>query len=189
MTTYAIALFLHLAALLLATVAATRTTSLTLALRAAEDADCALAQMRAIERTVKLFPLATLGLVASGAYMTHAAWSWADPWIAASALALGLIVVLGPGVEGSRNRALRSELEAVGLGPRARRLMRDPIAWSAKMITLTLIPAIVFVMTVKPEELGASATIAGAIALALIAALPFWRPRAEGGGAIVANEL
>lgn len=178
MTGYAIALFIHFASLLLATAAATRTTGFALRLHAAREADEALCHLRAIGRTVKLFPFAILGLVASGAYMTHAAWSWTAPWITASAIALGLIVVLGPGVEGHRGRVLRRELEVVGMSRRARALMRDPIAWSAKMITLTLIPAIVFVMTVKPGELGATATIVGAIAIGPLAGWPFWRSRA-----------
>ncbi|MGD8321249.1 MAG: hypothetical protein PVJ02_12355, partial [Gemmatimonadota bacterium] len=150
MNGYAVALFAHLVSLLLASVAASLAMFAALRLRGAESIADAASWLGVIRRVVRLFPLAVLGLMASGWYMTHERWSFSLPWIDAAVVGLVLIVILGTGVEGSRNRALGRELQAHGLSMQARRLLRDPVAWSAKMSTLTVSLAVVFLMTVKP---------------------------------------
>jgi len=175
MTAYALALFLHLLFVLVATAAAALTTFATVRLRRAQTLAEAVQSGTVVGRVVPAFPIAVLGLLATGGYMTHVRWSWSTPWVDAAVVALGLIVILGTGVEGSRGRALRRELQAAGMSTRARRLLRDPVAWTAKMTTLTLVVAAVFLMTVKPTAaVSASALVVAVVAGALVAA-PAWR--------------
>lgn len=61
-----------------------------------------------------------------------------------------------------------------GLSQRARRLLCDPIAWSAKVATWTLMLAIVFVMTAKPSS------VICAIALAVALVCECWGPYRSG---------
>jgi len=173
---YSIALFVHLLSLLLACVAATLTTFAALRLRAAGSVGEAMPWIALTGRLVVVFPMASLGLLASGVYMTLERWTWSVPWIDAALAGLGLIMVLGAGVEGSRGRALRSKLESSGMTPAARRLLRDPVAWSAKMTTLTLSAAVVFLMTVKPAATGCASALLVAVLLGVVGAVPMWLP-------------
>ncbi len=184
MNAYHVALFTHLASLLLATAAAALALHAALRLRAARDADEAASWLRFVGRVVRLFPVAVLGLLATGIYMTHARWSWSLPWIQASLAGLALIVVLGSGIEAGRARALGRELAEQGLSPRARRLLRDPVSWSAKLMTQTVALAVVFVMTAKPGAAGAAGALAVAVVTGLAVAVPFWRaaPGASAAG-------
>lgn len=182
---YTLALFFHLLSLLLAVAAMALALYGALWLREASHAAEAFGWLRLVERVVPLFPVAVVGLLGTGAYMTHARWGWSLPWIEAALAGLGLIVLCGSGVEGSRMRALRRELAAGVLSPRAERLLRDPVAWSARLTTFTLTVAVVFVMTMKPEAVGSGAALALAVAAGPLAALPFWKFRlgdARAGG-------
>ena len=182
MNTYAIALFFHLLSLLLATAAASMALFAALRLRSADSAPGAEYWHGLIGRIVRAFPIAVVGLLSSGIYMIHSRWNWKVPWIDAALIGLGLIVVLGTGVEGSRARALKRSLAMEGMSVRTRRLLRDPVAWTAKMMTLTLIVAVVFVMTVKPAAADCAAAIVVALLAGAVAAIPFWRaaePRAS----------
>lgn len=187
MNRYDIALFIHLLSLLLAATATVLTTFGAVRLRDVTSVGEAGEWLRLVGKAVPLFPLAILGLVGTGVYMTEARWSWSAPWIQAAVLGLGMIVLLGSGIEANRGKVLRRELATSGLSLRARRLLRDPVSWTAKVLTQTLVIAVVFVMTMKP----AAPTAFGALALALIAgavgAMPLWRGR--GGGAATAAEL
>jgi len=174
-TAYGAALFIHLLSLLLACVAATLAMYGAFRLRRAESADEARSWMGLVGRVVPLFPVAVLGLFSTGAFMTHARWSWSLPWVQAGLAGLAAIVALGSGVEGSRGRALRRELEAAGLSPRARRLLRDPVSWTAKLMTQTLAAAVLLVMTVKPGSAGATGALATALVVGALGAVPFWR--------------
>lgn len=175
MEPYAIALFAHLFCVLLATAASAIAFQSALTLRSAAglaEMQNALANIR---RVVPAFPLATLGLLASGGYMTHSAWTWSTPWILASIAGLALIVILGSVVEGSRLRVLGAELAANGLSDNARDLARDPVAWTAKLATIALLFGTVMEMTLKPGMIDAVAILLCALLAAIPLALPFWR--------------
>jgi hypothetical protein len=163
MNAYSIALFIHILSLLAATVAMSLATLAGVRLRGARTSTEATAWLALNGRVVPVFPIASLGLLASGVYMTQASWTWSTPWIDAALVGLALIVALGSGIEGSRGRALTRELESAGLSPRARRMLRDPVSWSAKLTTLTLFLALVFVMTLKPAAIGCLVTVSTAV--------------------------
>ena len=174
MDAYSIVLFIHLVALLVAAMAASVAFYAALQLRQATTSADAAHWGRLIGSVVPAFPVATLTLLGSGAYMTQGQWSWRTPWIDAGIVGLVLIAVCGSGIEASRGRALKLELQSEGMSSRARRLLRDPYAWSAKMTTLTLMLGVMFVMSTKPGGLGSAVTIIVAVLVGPLAAVPFW---------------
>jgi hypothetical protein len=179
MPAYTIALFFHFLSLALAIVGASLATYAALRLRLAATLDEVRTWGAFTAKVVRVFPIATLGLLVTGGYLAHALSAWSEPWVLTSLFSLIAINILGAGVEGGRGRALRRELEASGLSPRARQLLRDPLAWSAKGMTLTLLVAVMFIMTGKPDFSGCIAIVATAMVLGVLGAIPFWKSAAS----------
>lgn len=175
---YSVALFFHLVSLLAAGAASTLAGYAALRLRTATTPADIAAWGMMIGKVVRAFPPATLGLLGSGAYMTQAAWDWSTPWVVAGLSGLAMIVVLGSGVEASRGRALKHEVRVHGLSERARRLLCDPLAWTAKGMTWTLMLAVMFLMTTKPPAWGCVAALVIGVVAGALAAVPIWRPSA-----------
>lgn len=181
MGAYSVMLYVHLLALLLATGASVLAFFAALQMRGAAAPPEVARWAKVVKTVVPCFPLATLLLAGSGAYMTQTEWRWTTPWIDAGIVGLALLVVCGSGVEASRGRALEREVRAAGLSPRARALLRDPMAWSAKLTTFTLMLAVVFLMVVKPSALGSALALVVALLAGPLAAVPFWRSPARVG--------
>lgn len=181
MHAYPVVLFVHLLALLLATGAAVLAFFAALQMRGATAPSHVARWGTVVKAVVPCFPVATVLLAGSGAYLTQAQWRWATPWIDAGIAGLVLLVVCGSGVEASRGRALEREVHAAGLSPRARALLRDPVAWSAKLTTLTLMVAVVFLMVTKPPAFGSGLALVVALVLGPLLAVPFWRSPAALG--------
>jgi hypothetical protein len=175
-----VVLFVHLLALLLATGASVLAFFAALQLRGAATAGDVARWGRVVKAVVPAFPVATLLLLGSGAYLTQVGWGWTTPWIDAGLAGLALIVACGSGIEAARGRALEQEVRTAGMTPKARALLRDPLAWSAKATTLTLMLAVVFLMVVKPSALGSGVALVVALALGPLAAVPFWRAAGRG---------
>jgi hypothetical protein len=175
---YLIALFFHLVSLLAAGAAAALAGYAALRLRHATSPTQVARWGMMIGKVVRVFPPATLGLLGSGAYMTQTAWSWSTPWIIAGLAGLAMIVSLGSGVEASRGRALKQEVLTNGLSERARHLLHDPVAWTAKSTTWTLMLAVMFVMTTKPPAWGCAISLMVAVLAGAMIATPIWRASA-----------
>ena len=113
-------------------------------------------------RLGKVFPVALLILLASGAYLVHDAWSWSAGWVDASLVGVGLLFASGAGLMRVRGLALRRALMAAGDGPlppEVRRLIvRHPAAFASWMNT-GLAVGIVFAMTAKPALAGSTAAL------------------------------
>jgi len=172
---YSLALLIHLLSVLLAATAMALAAFAGLQLRRANTVVEATSWLVLTGRIVRAFPVAVLGLVASGGYMIHASWSWSTPWVDAALVGLVLIVVLGNAVEGRHARALQRELESSGLSAQARRLLRDPTAWGAKVTTHTTFVAVVVVMTLKPAAVGCVGAITAALAAGAFSAIAIAR--------------
>ena len=172
---YSIALFFHLVSLVAAGAGAALAGYAALHLRTATSPAEVARWGMMIGKVVPVFPFATLGLFASGAYMTQTAWSWSTPWIIGGLVGLTMIVLLGSGLEASRGRALKHEVRANGLSERARHLLRDPIAWTAKAMTWTLMLGVMFVMVTKPPAWGCATSLVIASLAGAIMAVPMWR--------------
>jgi hypothetical protein len=171
---YSIALFLHLFSLVLAVVGASLTTFALFRLRMAETAGEVARWLALSRRGARLFPVATIGLLATGGYMAHSIAAWPQAWVVAPPIGLMAIVVLGVGIEASRLRTLGRELQSAGLSARARQLLRDPLAWSAKMTAHSLLVAIMAIMTVKPSGEACALILAAAVVAGVAVAVPFW---------------
>lgn len=172
---YSIALFIHLLSFMLASAVTGLSVFAAFRLRLAADIDEATDWTLTVARAARWYSPATLGLLASGAYMTAEAWAWSTPWIVAALVGLVLIVALGAGIEGGRGRALRRELATAGLSARARVLLCDPLSWSARTGGVMLMLAVVFVMTVKPGAVDSAAALVVGAAVGFAAGIPLWR--------------
>ena len=86
-----------------------------------------------------------------------------------------MIILLGCGVEASRGRALKNELQSHDLSDRARRLLRDPLAWTARAMEWMLMLGVMFVMTTKPPAWGCATSLVIASLAGAVAAVPIWR--------------
>ena len=116
---------------------------------------------------------AMIVLLASGIYLMRLAWGHVD-WLVVSFGALVLIVVVVVALIRPRlgriERAVASEQGP--LAPAVVLLVQQPALWITLQLRFALALGIVFLMTVKPDLNGALITLAVAVVLGLIAALP-----------------
>jgi hypothetical protein len=179
MTIYTLALFVHISALLAAIAASALSHFAESRMGAAQTVGDLREWGTLAGRVGKVFPLALLTLVATGAYMVSSAWAWNDGWID---VALGGVALLFIGGEflGRRGKALGRMLEGDSRAPvsaAVRRVLRDPLTHSVSYATTTLSIGIVFVMVNKPSLLGALAALF--VALAIGVALAALRQRSD----------
>lgn len=172
---YGIALFVHLLSLLMTVAASSLATFAAWRIRGGQRVDEVLQWEALMAKAERVHPVATVGLVASGAYMTYRSWTWGTPWILGGIVGLLLIILLGAVIGGNRARALVRSLEQTGLGVQSRQLLRDPAAWTARTTTWALVVAVVFLMTVKPGAAGSMAALVVALIVGALGALPLWR--------------
>jgi hypothetical protein len=162
MDPYRIALFFHLAALLGAISTAAILHQAQWRLLTADSPAALRPAAMLLKRLKPVFPLALLVLVATGAYMTHKSWSWSDGWVESSLVAVGVLLINGAVVVGSRGRRVGRAL-ATG-DPAALALTRDPVLHIAPWLNTGLAIGVVFVMATK-------LSLAGSVAALVIAAL------------------
>jgi hypothetical protein len=119
--TYRLVLFVHLCALLGAIGTASLVHFSEARLRAAETVAVMRMWAGLIENASRLFPLALIVLVGSGAYLVERGWSWSSGWVEAGLAGTAVLFVVGVAVVGARGRALKRELAIAsdGSGQRA----------------------------------------------------------------------
>ena len=136
---YGVVLFAHVCALLAAMSAGAVSHLSEARMRSAETTAALRPWARLLGRTAKVFPVALLILLVSGAYLVHDAWSWSAGWVDASLVGVGLLFASGAGVVRVRGVALRRALMAAGDGPpppEVRRLIVEhPAAFASWMNT------------------------------------------------------
>ena len=178
MNTYDVVLYVHLLSLLVGFSAGVVETVCLLRLRVATTLEAAAPWGQLAGEVEKAFPVAILGLFATGAYMTHDVWTWSTSWIVLPICGLVIITLQGPLVAGRRGHAVKAALMANGngpLGPEARQMTRDRALWAAVMTNTMLVLGIVWVMTLKPAWGGAIAALAVAYAVGLVLAVGLTR--------------
>ena len=129
MDTYRTVLYLHFLSLLIGFGAASVIGVCLFRLRAAETLADAVPWGMLAGKTERVFPVAIIGLFATGAYLTSDLWTWDTRWIDVSIAGLVVIALQGPLVAGRRAKALEHALKENGPGPlgdAARRMTRDP---------------------------------------------------------------
>ena len=159
---YGAVLFAHVCALLAAISAGALSHLSEAGMRSAESTAALQPWAQLLSRLGKVFPVALLFLLASGAYLVHDAWSWSAGWVDVSLIGVGLLFASGAGLIRARGLALRRALMAAGNGPLppdvSRLIDRHPAAFASWMNT-GLAVGIVFVMTAKPELAGSTAAL------------------------------
>src|SRR5689334_15446354 len=141
MDAYRIVLFLHFCALLGAMGAGSAAHLAQARMAAASTPAEARTWARLLKKLARVFPLALLALLLTGAYLVHDRWTWDLGWVDAGLVGIALLLVNGRGVVGRR-------LQAVGRAPDAEilALARGPLVHSAAWANTGLAVSIVFVM-------------------------------------------
>jgi hypothetical protein len=174
--TYHYVLYVHLLSLFLGIGAGSVLLVCLFQLRAARTLETAVPWGIVSGQVAKLFPVAIIGLFATGAYMTHKFWTWGTPWIVIGIVALVVLGIQGGGMAEHTAKKLQAALRANGpgpLGPEARRMALHPGLWVVELSNLGLVLGVVWNMTQKSGWGGsiAAALIGYAVgaALALLA--------------------
>jgi hypothetical protein len=161
--TYHVVLYFHLLALFIGIGAGSVLLTCLLQLRAARTLEQAVPWGTVAGQAGKLFPVAIIGLFATGAYMTSHFWTWSTGWIDVAIVALVVLGVQGAGIAERTAHKLKAALLANGpgpLGPECRRLALHPGLWVVELSNLGLVFGVVWNMTEKP---GWGGSIAAAL--------------------------
>lgn len=183
MNGYRLVLFLHLCALLAAIGTSALLHFAETRLRAADTVAAVRTWASLIEKGAKVFPLALLVLLGSGAYLVDRSWTWSSGWVVASLVGVGVLFAVGAGVVGGRSRALRRELADAAEGAVTAglaRIAREHVGGVASWTNTGLALGIVFVMTTKPALAGSLAALVVAAGLGAVVALRLRRGRHHG---------
>lgn len=162
MDAYHVVLYIHLLFLLVGFSAGAVVSVCLFKLRAAETLEAAAPWGQLIGQIEKAFPIAVVGLYASGAYLTHHLWTFSDSWIVIPIVGLAILALQGPVVVGRRGHKLKHALMANGPGTLredARRLTVDRVLWGGEFANEGIVLAIVWTMTEKPGWGGAIAAL------------------------------
>ena len=189
MDTYNLVLYLHLLSLFIGIGAGSILLVCIFQLRSAQTLADAIPWGRVAGRIGRVFPIAVLGLFATGAYMTSDLWTWDTGWIVVSIAGLALVALQGPLVAERTAHKLAAALQENGPGPlgeHARRMTRHPGLWVAEFTNLALVLGIVWNMTQKPGT--ASAVVTLVVAYAVGAAAALWFSRAPVDAPVTATE-
>jgi hypothetical protein len=176
--TYHVVLYVHLLALFVGIGAGAILAACLFQLRAARTLEQAVPSGVMAGRAEKGFPIAILGLFATGAYMTSDVWTWSTSWIEVSIAGLVLVSLQGPLWGGRTAKKLEHALKENGpgeLGETARRLTRSPGLWVSEFANLGVVMGIVWNMTQKPGTASAIAAVVGGYAVGALLAFPFTR--------------
>jgi hypothetical protein len=180
--TYHVVLYLHLLSLFIGLGAASILLVCIFQLRNAQTLADAIPWGRVAGKIGRAFPIAVLGLFATGAYMTSDVWSWDTGWIYVSIAGLVIVAIQGPLIAERTAHKLAAAMQANGPGPLgepARRMTRHPGLWLVEFTNVALVLGIVWNMTQKPGTASAVATLVIAYAVGLAAGLWFSRAPAD----------
>ena len=189
MDTYHVVLYLHLLSLFIGIGAGSILLVCIFQLRSALTLADAIPWGRVAGKIGRAFPIAVIGLFATGAYMTSDIWTWDTGWIYVSIVGLVVVTLQGPIVAERTAHKLGAALQENGPGPlgeHARRMTRHPGLWVVEFTNLALVLGIVWNMTQKPSTASAIATLV--IAYAVGAALALWFSRAPANVHATASE-
>jgi hypothetical protein len=174
--TYHYVLYVHLLSLFVGIGAGSVLLVCLFQLRAARTVETAVPWGIVSSQVAKLFPVAIVGLFATGAYMTHKFWTWGTPWIVVGIVVLVVLGAQGGGIAEQTAKKLQAAMRANGpgpLGPEARRMTLHPGLWVVEFANFGIVLGVVWNMTVKPGWGGSIASVlvgyAVGAALALLA--------------------
>jgi uncharacterized membrane protein len=151
--TYHVVLYIHLLSLFVGIGAASVLIVCLFQLRGARELTDAIPWGMVAGKIARLFPIAILGLFASGAYMTSDVWSWSDGWIVVGIVALVVLGIQGPLIAERSGKKLEHALRENGPGPlgdNARSMCRYWGLWVIEFSAIGLVLGVVWNMTTKP---------------------------------------
>jgi hypothetical protein len=160
--TYHVVLYIHLLSLFVGIGAASVLIVCLFQLRGARELTDAIPWGMVAGKIARLFPIAILGLFASGTYMTSDVWSWSDGWIVVGIVALVVLGIQGPLIAERSGKKLEHALRENGPGPlgdHAWMMCRYWGLWMIEFSAIGLVLGVVWNMTTKP---GTGASIAAA---------------------------
>jgi hypothetical protein len=181
MDTYHVVLYIHFLSLFVGVGAASALLVCLLQLRAAQTLMDALPWGMVAGKVKNAFPVAVVGLFATGAYMTSDLWTWGTGWIDVGIVGLAVVALQGPLIAERGSHQLRHALQENGPGPlgdHARRMARHPALWHTEFTNVGVVLAVVWNMTEKPDWAGAIAAVVIAYAVGAGAAVLVARPSA-----------
>jgi hypothetical protein len=179
MHAYNVVLYLHLLALFIGIGAASILLICLVQLRAADTLAEAVPWGAVAGKVGRAFPIAILGLFATGAYMTSDRWSWSTGWIDVGIAGLAILALQGPLLAERTAHKLKAALQANGPGPlgeHARRMARHPGLWVAEFSNIGVVLGVVWNMTEKPGTAGAVAAVAVGYIVGALLAYPLTKP-------------
>ena len=182
MNTYTTILFLHIVSFAIGLGAASMLALCLFNLRAAQTLADAVPWGAAAGKVEKGFPVAIVGLYATGIYMTSDVWTWDSGWIVVSIVGLAVVSLQGPLVGGRAAHKLKSALMENGpgqLGPVPRGLARHPALWIPEFANIGIVLGIVWNMTQKPGTGEAIAAVVIGYAAGVLFATRFTGAPAE----------
>jgi Predicted integral membrane protein (DUF2269) len=116
-------------------------------------------------------PFFALAVLLPGIYMAWTAWGWTTPWIDVSLALFLIMMILGPILLGRRFAALNKMVKMMVPGsiqaPLAAQI-RDRILWTIENTFTSLLLAILFLMTVKPNLLGTGIVVSIGFVIGLL---------------------
>ena len=139
-------------------------------------------------KTERVFPVAIIGLFATGAYLTSDIWTWDTRWIDVSIAALVIIALQGPLIAARRAKALEHALQENGPGPlgdSARRMTHDRALWIITFANPGIVLGIMWNMTQKPGITEAIVAVVVGYAVGVALALPFTKIGSVEAAAVV----
>jgi hypothetical protein len=179
---YRTVLFLHFLALFVGFGAAAILGLSLFRLRASQTLADALPWALLAGKTEQAFPVAIIGLFATGAYLTSHLWTWSTGWIDVAIVSLVVIAAQGVLIAGRRAKELERALETNGAGPlseAARKMTCDRALWIVSFANPGIVLGVVWVMTQKPGTAGAIAAVVVGYVVGALAALQFAKPAAS----------
>jgi hypothetical protein len=186
LNTYHYVLYGHLLSLFIGIGAGSVILACLLQLRAARTVEQAAPWGMMAGKVGKFFPIAILGLLGTGAYMTSDFWTWSTGWIDVGIAALVVLLAQGAGIAERTGHKLGAALQANGpgpLGPEARRLTLSPGLWVVEFSNLGIVFGVVWNMTLKPGLGEALAAVLIGYAVGAVVALLVTRSAKEELGA------
>jgi hypothetical protein len=163
--TYHYVLYVHLLSLFVGIGAAAVLLGCLIQLRAARTLEQAVPWGMMAGKVGKFFPVAILGLFASGLYMTTETsfpWSMSTGWVDVGIAVLVVLFAQGAGVAERTGHKLGAALQANGpgpLGPEARRMALHPGLWVVEFTNIGMVLGVVWNMTQKPGLGGSIASV------------------------------
>jgi hypothetical protein len=185
LNTYHYVLYLHLLSLFVGIGAGAVILVCLLQLRAARTVEQAAPWGMMAGKIGKFFPIAIIGLFATGAYMTSTSvspWSWSTRWIDVAIAALVVLTLQGALIAERTGHKLGVALRASGpgpLGPEARRMTLHPGLWVVEFSNLGIVFGVVWNMTVKPGLGESLAAVLIGYAVGAVLALLITRSAAQ----------